>query len=78
LGSDELDDLLVKGRTTIDPALRKEYYDAAQRILLELAPMTWIGNDSVIEAVRTNIQDYTQSPFSRRDWGLKHSWIASE
>ncbi|MBX3069121.1 MAG: hypothetical protein KF883_01335 [Thermomicrobiales bacterium] len=78
LGSDELDDLLVKGRTTIDPALRKEYYDAAQRILLELAPMTWIGNDSVIEAVRTNIQDYTQSPFSRRDWGLKHAWIASE
>ncbi len=78
LESPELDELLVQGRTTIDPALRKEYYDSAQRLLLDLAPMVWIGNDSVIEAVRTNIQGYTQSPFSRRDWGLKHASIESD
>jgi peptide/nickel transport system substrate-binding protein len=78
LGSQELDDLLITGRTTLDHAVRKDAYDKAQRILLDLAPMTWIGNDSVIEAVRNNIVDYSQSTFSRRDWGLKHAWKAAE
>ncbi len=78
LGSPELDALLVTGRTTIDHATRKAAYDEAQRILLDLSPMVWIGNDSVIEAVRNTIKGYTQSPFTRRDWGLKHAWRAAE
>ncbi|MEA2598810.1 MAG: peptide/nickel transport system substrate-binding protein, partial [Thermomicrobiales bacterium] len=78
LESPELDTLLDTGRTTIDHAARKTAYDAAQRLLLDLAPMVWIGNDSVIEAVRNTIKDYTQSPFTRRDWGLKHAWKAAE
>ncbi|HEY7030427.1 MAG TPA: ABC transporter substrate-binding protein [Thermomicrobiales bacterium] len=78
LDSPELDDLLIKGRTTIDHATRKTDYDAAQRLLLDLAPMVWIGNDSVIEAVRNTIKDYTQSPFTRRDWGLKHAWKVAQ
>jgi hypothetical protein len=40
--------------------------------------MVWIGNDSVIEAVRNTIKDYTQSPFTRRDWGLKHAWKVAQ
>jgi peptide/nickel transport system substrate-binding protein len=78
LGSPELDQLLISGRTTIDHATRKTAYDQAQRLLLDLAPMVWIGNDSVIEAVRNTIKGYTQSPFTRRDWGLKHAWKAAE
>jgi peptide/nickel transport system substrate-binding protein len=76
LKSPELDALLDAGRTTIDHTARKESYDAAQRLLLDLAPMVWIGNDSVIEGVRDRVQGYTQSPFTRRDWGLKHAWLA--
>jgi peptide/nickel transport system substrate-binding protein len=73
--NERLDDLLIKGRTTIDPAKRKEYYDEVQRILLTDLPLVWLGVDNVIEGVRTTVKGYTQSPFTRRDWGLKHAWL---
>lgn len=73
--NERVDELLLEARTTIDQAQRKALYDEAQRILLDEAPMLWVGSDNIIEATQNYVKDYTQSPFTRRDWGLKHTWL---
>lgn len=71
----KLDELLTKARTTIDRNERKTLYRQIQEILLDEVPFLYIANDQVIDALRTRVKGYTPSPFSRRDWGLKHSWL---
>jgi peptide/nickel transport system substrate-binding protein len=73
--NERVDELLVEARSTIDQAQRKALYDEAQRILLDESPMIWVGSDNIIEAVQNYVKGYTQSPFTRRDWGLKHTWL---
>ncbi|MGQ0569486.1 MAG: ABC transporter substrate-binding protein [Armatimonadota bacterium] len=70
-----MDDLLLQARTIIDPVRRKFLYDEAQRRLLEESPMLWVGVDNIIEGLQTYVKGYTQSPFTRRDWGLKNAWL---
>jgi len=41
--NDKVDDLLEKGRTTVDYATRKTYYDELQRELVQDAPMVWLS-----------------------------------
>ncbi len=71
----KVDDLLLRARTTVDPVQRKFFYDEAQRRLLEELPMLWIAVDNIIEGVQNYVKGYTQSPFTRRDWGLKNAWL---
>jgi len=71
----KMDDLLLQARTIIDPVRRKFLYDEAQRRLLDEAPMLWIGVDNIIEGVQSYVKGYSQSPFTRRDWGLKNAWL---
>ncbi len=71
----KVDDLLLRARTTVDPAQRKFSYDEAQRRLLDDSPMLWIAVDNIIEGVQNYVKGYTQSPFTRRDWGLKNAWL---
>ncbi len=71
----KVDDLLLRARTTVNPAQRKALYDEVQRLLLADVPMLWIAVDQVIEGLQDYVQGYQQSPFTRRDWGLKHAWL---
>jgi peptide/nickel transport system substrate-binding protein len=73
--NDKVDDLLLKARTTVDVAARKRMYDEAQRTLLDEAPALWIAVDNNVEGLRPRIKGYVQSPFTRRDWGLKNAWL---
>jgi len=71
----KVDDLLVKARTTIDPAQRKSLYREVQQLLLDDAPNLWIGNDNVTEGLQGYVKGYTQSAYTYRAWGLKHAWL---
>lgn len=71
----KMDDLLLQARTIIDPVRRKFLYDEAQRRLLDEAPMLWVGVDNIIEGTQSYVKGYSQSPFTRRDWGLKNAWL---
>jgi peptide/nickel transport system substrate-binding protein len=71
----KVDELLVKARTTIDPAQRKSLYREIQQLLLDDAPNLWIGNDNVTEGLQGYVKGYTQSAYTYRAWGLKHAWL---
>ena len=71
----KVDELLVKARTTIDPAQRKSLYREIQQLLLDDAPNLWIANDNVSEGLQSYVKGYTQSPYTYRAWGLKHAWL---
>jgi peptide/nickel transport system substrate-binding protein len=73
----QLDDLLVKARTTIDLAQRHALYNQAQQILIDEVPCIWLGVSNRIEAVRSRVNGYEQSVAARRDWALKNSWLAA-
>jgi len=73
--NEKLDGLLVRGRTTIDPAKRKGIYDEAQRIVLDEMPYAFLVVPYQIEAVRTRIQGFTPSPLESRAWGMLNAWI---
>ncbi|HEX2036874.1 MAG TPA: ABC transporter substrate-binding protein [Chloroflexota bacterium] len=75
--NEKIDGLLLTARTTVDLRARRAMYDEAQRILLDEAPMLWIAVDNVIEGLQPRLKGYTQSPFTRRDWGLKHAWLST-
>lgn len=71
----KVDDLLLRARTTVDPAARKFMYDEVQRRLLEELPMFWIAVDNIVEGTQNYLKGYSQSPFTRRDFGLKNAWL---
>ncbi|MGH2373205.1 MAG: ABC transporter substrate-binding protein [bacterium] len=70
-----VDDLLLRARTTVNPVQRKFLYDEAQRRLLVDFPMFWIAVDNIVEGTQNYLKGYTQSPFTRRDFGLKNAWL---
>jgi len=71
----KMDELLKTARATIDPAQRKVMYDEIQGILLEESPMLWIAVDNASEATQNYLKGYVRTAFTRRDWGLKNSWL---
>ena len=73
--NDRLDAAVLRGRTTTDPARRKEAYDEAQRIVLDEAPFAWLVVPQQIEVFRKRIQGFSPSPLESRAWGLLHAWI---
>ena len=58
----EVDELLEKGRVTIDEAERKEIYKEAQLKIAEDAPMAFLYMNSFTVAMRDNVKGYTVHP----------------
>lgn len=72
--SAEADELLDKGRSTIDPAERKRYYDEIQRLMAEEAPMIPLYSPDLLVARQPYVQGYTQHP-SGWYYGLAQAWL---
>ena len=58
----EVDELLEKGRVTIDETERKEIYKEAQKLIAEDAPMAFLYMNSFTVAMRSNVYGYTVHP----------------
>jgi len=58
----EVDELLEKGRVTIDETERKEIYKEAQKLIAEDAPMAFLYMNSFTVAMRSNVLGYTVHP----------------
>lgn len=54
-----VDELLEQGRTTQDPAARREIYAEINRAIVDDAPYIYIYNPLNINAYRTNVQGYS-------------------
>ncbi len=52
----QVDDLLDKARTTTDQSQRKEFYQQAQKIMVDDAPMAWWGFAPAYLLTRPNVQ----------------------
>ncbi|MHC0039505.1 glutathione ABC transporter substrate-binding protein [Pseudoneobacillus sp. C159] len=57
-----VDELIDLGRKESDPDKRQEYYNEAQAIEMEDAPMVFLRNDENIMAVATNVSGFWMSP----------------
>ena len=57
-----VDELLEKGRVTVDEAERKEIYKEAQKLIAEDAPMAFLYMNSFTVAMRDNVKGYTVHP----------------
>lgn len=68
------DELLDKGRSTIDPAERKAYYDELQRLMAEEAPMIPLYSPDLLVARQPYVQGYIQHP-SGWYYGLAQTWL---
>src|SRR5262249_23028696 len=58
----EVDKLLNEARQTPDEAVRKSKYDAAQAILQDEMPMTYIGHQSWIWALNKKVTGFVPYP----------------
>lgn len=58
----QTDDLLEKGRTTLDEGQRKQIYADAQRRVAEQAPYVFLHINNQYEAHRPNVQGYVHMP----------------
>lgn len=58
----KVDELLEKGRVTIDEEERKEIYKEVQKLIAEDAPMAFLYMNSFTVAMRDNIKGYTVHP----------------
>ncbi|WP_053956424.1 glutathione ABC transporter substrate-binding protein [Inediibacterium massiliense] len=58
----KVDELLDKGRTSVDPAVREKAYMEVQQIIRDEAPwvFTWLGED--LAGVRSNVKGFKQHP----------------
>ena len=58
----QVDELLEKGRVTVDEEERKEIYKEAQKLIAEDAPMAFLYMNSFTVAMRDNVKGYTVQP----------------
>jgi peptide/nickel transport system substrate-binding protein len=58
----EVDELLEKGRRTLDPAERKKYYDRFQEILAEEQPYTFLYVPDALPVVASRFQGIEPAP----------------
>ena len=58
----QVDELLEKGRVTVNEEERKEIYKEAQKLIAEDAPMAFLYMNSFTVAMRDNVKGYTVQP----------------
>jgi peptide/nickel transport system substrate-binding protein len=68
------DELLDKGRSTVDPAERKEYYDEIQRMMAEDPVMVPLYSADLLNAMQPYVKEYIQHP-SGWYYGFKDTWL---
>jgi peptide/nickel transport system substrate-binding protein len=70
----QVDEILDRARSTMDPAKRHQDYFAVQDILEQDSPHLWVYSGLNIEAIRNNVKGYVQSFTGRRIF-LKQTWL---
>ncbi|MGE5262905.1 MAG: ABC transporter substrate-binding protein [Acidobacteriota bacterium] len=68
------DELLDKGRNTVDPAQRKTYYDQFQKLIAEDAVMVPLYSPDLLGAMTKSVQGYVQHPSGWYN-GFKETWL---
>lgn len=68
------DELLDKGRSTVDPAERKQYYDEVQRLMAEEAICIPLYSADLLTVMQPHVKDYVQHP-SGWYYGFKDAWL---
>ncbi len=68
------DELLDRGRYTVDQAKRKAYYDEFQRLLAEQAPTIPLYSADLLNAYQKYVKGYVQHP-SGWYYGFKDTWL---
>ena len=58
----ELDELVRKGKITFDPAEREKIYDRVQEIIYQESPVIPLFHQSLISAVRGDIEQFRSHP----------------
>jgi len=72
----EVDDLLVQGKTALDPQKRVEIYKKAQQVLIDKAPQLWTVSSDLIEVMKKNVKGYVSHPSGFTN-GLVSTWLES-
>jgi len=67
-GTPELDDLLERGRSEVDPAARLQIYAEAQKIIRDEAPWVFLNQTEMTIAVNPNLRGFVINP------ALHHSY----
>lgn len=60
--NDRVDELLVKGRASADPAERKAAYDEVQKLVNDEAPWVFLYNAQYLDGTRANVKGFIQHP----------------
>ena len=68
------DDLLDKGRGTVDPAKRKPYYDELQKLIAEDPIMVPLYSADLLNVMQKSVKGYVQHP-SGWYYGFKDTWL---
>lgn len=63
LKDDKVDELIVKGRRTLDGPERAEVYKELQETIMELAPAVFIYNSEIVIGAKANIDNIELTPF---------------
>jgi len=72
----EVDDVLVQGKTALDPQKRIEIYKKAQQVLIDKAPQLWTVSSDLIEVMKKNVKGYVSHPSGFTN-GLVATWLES-
>ena len=72
----EIDDILLQGKTALDPKQRVEIYKKAQQVLLTKSPQLWTISADLIEVTKKSVQGYVSHP-SGFTQGLVAAWLDS-
>jgi peptide/nickel transport system substrate-binding protein len=68
------DELLDKGRSTVDPAKRKPYYDELQKLMAEDPICIPLYSADLLNVMLSRVKGYVQHP-SGWYFGLKDTWL---
>lgn len=72
----EVDDLLVQGKTALDPQKRIEIYKKVQQVLLDKSPQLWTVSSDLIEVMKKSVKGYVSHPSGFTN-GLVTTWLES-
>ncbi len=71
----QIDQLLDQGRTTPDPARRRQIYDQVQRLIAERIPFLFLAYADLFAVARDPVQGFTLSS-TRSMYPLAETWLA--
>jgi peptide/nickel transport system substrate-binding protein len=71
----DVDDLLVKGRTTLEQDKRKEFYYKLQEILADDQPYIWLWFTNRIQGLNGRVKGPIVLTPVGIDWNIHHWWI---